>query len=453
MKIVVIGGVAAGTSAAARAKRLNPDAEIIIFERDSDISYSGCGLPYYISNIVEERDDIIIYTPERFEAKKGAKVKAQHSVEDILVDSKEVIVKDLLKNKEKKLKYDKLLIATGASSIIPPLPGVGLDNIFSLRNVHDADKIVDFIEVNNPKKAVVIGGGYIGLELTESLLEQNIDVSVVEKAEQILTNFDSDMADIVLEHLKEKGVEVITGDGITEFKGEENVEQVLTESGKELDCDFVVMSIGVKPNVELAQKAGVELGETGAIKVNSRMETSVSDIYAAGDCVESTHLLTGNPVWIPLGSTANKQGRVAGSTMMGVEGKFHGVLGTAISKVCDLAVARTGLTFAEAEAEGYEVVSSVIKSGNHSGYYPNYNKFTVKLIVEKDSGIILGAQVIGDAKFAGVDKRIDILVTAIHNQMKALELIDLDLAYAPPFSIPKDGVMVAGIVADKQRNK
>ncbi|TDX48406.1 FAD-dependent oxidoreductase [Orenia marismortui] len=453
MKIVVIGGVAAGTSAAARAKRLNPDAEIIIFERDSDISYSGCGLPYYISNIVEERDDIIIYTPERFEAKKGAKVKAQHSVEDILVDSKEVIVKDLLKNKEKKLKYDKLLIATGASSIIPPLPGVELDNIFSLRNVHDADKIVDFIEVNNPKKAVVIGGGYIGLELTESLLEQNIDVRVVEKAEQILTNFDSDMADIVLEHLKEKGVEVITGDGITEFKGEENVEQVLTESGKELDCDFVVMSIGVKPNVELAQKAGVGLGETGAIKVNSRMETSVSDIYAAGDCVESTHLLTGNPVWIPLGSTANKQGRVAGSTMMGVEGEFKGVLGTAISKVCDLAVARTGLTFAEAEAEGYEVVSSVIKSGNHSGYYPNYNKFTVKLIVEKDSGIILGAQVIGDAKFAGVDKRIDILVTAIHNQMKASELIDLDLAYAPPFSIPKDGVMVAGIVADKQRNK
>ncbi len=451
MKVVVIGGVAAGTSAAARAKRINPEAEIVIFERDSDISYSGCGLPYYISNIVEERDDIIIYTPEKFEAKKGAKVYSQNRVEDILIDTKEVVVRDLLTDKLNTVKYDKLLIATGAQSIIPPIAGVNLDNIFSLRNVHDADRIIDFIQVGPANKAVIVGGGYIGLELAESLLEHDIDVKVVEMADQILTNFDPDMAKIVAEHLEEKGVEVISNDAVSEFKGtSDGVRRVITKSGRELECDFSILSIGVEPNIQLATEIGLELGDTGAIKVSPQMETSIEDIYAAGDCVESKNLITNQGVWIPLGSTANKQGRVAGSSIMGVEDEFKGVLGTAITKVCDLAVARTGLTETEAKEQGYEVVSTIIKAGSHAGYYPSYTKINIKLVIDKGSGRILGGQIIGRE---GVDKRIDVLATAIYNKMKADELIDLDLAYAPPFSVPKDGLMIAGIVGEKIRNK
>ncbi|PRX34709.1 NADPH-dependent 2,4-dienoyl-CoA reductase/sulfur reductase-like enzyme [Orenia metallireducens] len=449
MKIVVIGGVAAGTSAAARAKRINPEAEIVIFERDSDISYSGCGLPYYISNIVEARDGVIIYTPERFEAKKGAEVKAQHSVEDILVDRKEIVVRDILRNEVKRVSYDKLLIATGASPIVPEIKGIDLDNIFPLRNVHNADRIIDYIQLNQPKKAVVIGGGYIGLELTESLLEYGIEVSVVEKAHQLLTNLDADMAEIVAEHLEAKGVELILGDGVVEFQGDKSVKRVITESGQELDCDFVILAIGVRPNTDLAKRAGIECGNTGAIKVNSKMETNIADIYAAGDCVESINLITGQPIWVPLGSTANKHGRVAGSNLCGVEDQFKGILGTAITKVCDLAVGCTGLTVREAEEKGYKVVSSVIKAGNHAGYYPGYTKINIKLVVEQDSGRILGGQIVGKD---GVDKRVDVLATAIHNEMKAAELIDLDLSYAPPFSVPKDGLMIAGLVTDKKRN-
>ncbi|WP_027340514.1 FAD-dependent oxidoreductase [Halonatronum saccharophilum] len=450
MKIVVIGGVAAGTSAAARAKRVNPEAEIIIFERDSDISYSGCGLPYYISDIVEGREDIIIYTPKRFEDKKGAEVRSEHLVEDILLDNKEVVVKDLKTDEVKNIRYDKLLIATGASAFLPPIKGSELEGIFPLRNVHNADTINKFISDKKPKSAAIVGGGYIGLEMAESLLDRGIEVSVVEMAEQILTNLDDDMAEIVHDHLKDKGVEVIVGDGAAEFEGDTMVEKVITQSGCKLKANMVILAIGVKPNVELAEKAGIEIGKTGAIKVNEKMETSVENIYAAGDCVESKSMITGNQVWIPLGSTANKQGRVAGSNLAGGNDRFKGILGTAITKVCDLAVGRTGLTQREAENEGYKVISSVVKAGNHAGYYPNYKKINIKLTVEKDSGQILGGQIIGED---GVDKRIDVLATAIHNKMKAHELIDLDLAYAPPFSVPKDGVMVAGIVADKKRNK
>ena len=448
MKIAVIGGVAAGTSAAARAKRKMPDAEVTIFEQDTDISYSGCGLPYYVSDLIEEREDVIIYTPQRFEEEKGVEVKSQHQVQEILADQKEIIVKNLIENKEKRINYDKLLISTGASPVDPPIDGSNLDNIFTLRNVNSADEIKNHIENNNPNKAVIIGGGYIGLEMAENLVNSDIDITVVEQAPQLLTNFDSDMAEIVENHLTENGVEVITNDGVAKFTGEKKVESIITQSGTEIDTDFVLLAIGVKPNVKLAKEAGVEIGKTGAIKVNSKMETSQKDIYAAGDCVESKHMLTGDPVWIPLGSTANKQGRVAGSNLAGLDGEFKGVLGTAISKVCDLAVARTGLIVKEAKEAGYEVVTSKIKTRNHASYYPNAKVITIKLVVEEETGLVLGAQIIGEE---GVDKKIDVLSTAIYNEMKADELIDLDLAYAPPFSIPKDGIMIAGLVADKQR--
>ncbi|MFO7819121.1 MAG: FAD-dependent oxidoreductase [Halanaerobacter sp.] len=448
MKIAVIGGVAAGTSAAARAKRKLPDAEITIFEQDTDISYSGCGLPYYISNLIEEREDVIVYTPQRFEEKKDVTVKSQHQVQEIKTQEKKIVVKDLTADKSEEVDYDKLLITTGASPIDPPIDGSELEHIFTLRNVNSADRIKKHIETDDPQEAVIIGGGYIGLEMAENLLERDLNVTVVEQAPQILTNFDAEMAQIVEEHLSDKAIKVITDDGVAKFKGKEEVEKVVTASGKEIKTDLVIMSIGVKPNVELAKEAGIEIGETGAIKVNSKLETSISDIYAAGDCVETEHIITGEKVWIPLGSTANKQGRVAGSNLAGSEDEFEGVLGTAISKVCDLAIARTGLTEEEAEEAGYQVVSSQIKTKNHAGYFPNAELITIKLVVDEETGLILGAQVIGKD---GIDKKIDVLATAIYNEMKADELINLDLAYAPPFSIPKDGVMVAGIVADKKR--
>lgn len=449
MKIAVIGGVAAGTSAAARAKRKLPEAEITIFEQDSDISYAGCGLPYYISDLIETREEVIVYTPQQFEEKKEVEVKTEHRVEKILPKEKKLMVRDLSTDEKQETNFDKLLISTGASPVVPPLPGIDLDNIFSLRSVNSADKIKNYIQQSEAQKAVIVGGGYIGLEMAESLLEQNIEVTVIEMADQILTNFDSDMAKIVADHLQDKGVEVITNDGVAEFNGDKQVNKVITNNGREVAADCVLLSIGVKPNVELAKEAGIELGSTGAIKVNSQMETSVSDVYAAGDCVETTHLITEEPVWIPLGSTANKQGRVAGSNLAGIEAEFEGVQGTAITKICDLAVARTGLTVSEAKKAGYEVVTSTIEAPNHAGYYPNYHKMTIKLVVNKVNGRILGGQIIGED---GVDKRIDVLVTAIHNQMKAEELIDLDLAYAPPFSVPKDGLMIAGLIAEKKRN-
>jgi NADPH-dependent 2,4-dienoyl-CoA reductase/sulfur reductase-like enzyme len=448
MKIAVIGGVAAGTSAAARAKRKMPDAEITIFEQDTDISYSGCGLPYYISDLIEDREDIIIYTPQSFATEKGVEVKSQHQVQEILPKEKAILVTDIVAEEEKKINYDKLLISTGASPIDPPIEGADLDNIFTLRNVNSADKIKKFITNNNPSKAVIIGGGYIGLEMAENLVNSEIDITVVEQVNQLLTNFDSDMAQIVEDHLIDNNVEVITNDGVEKFTGEQEVDTVITSSGREIKTDLVLLAIGVKPNVKLAKEAGVELGKTGAIKVNSKLETSQPNIYAAGDCVESRHIITDNPVWIPLGSTANKQGRVAGSNLAGLNGEFKGVLGTAISKICDLAVARTGLTEREAIKAGYQTVTSTIKTKNHASYYPNDKLITIKLVVAEETGLVLGAQVIGED---GVDKKIDVLATAIHNGMKANQLIDLDLAYAPPFSIPKDGVMIAGLVAEKQR--
>ncbi|MGM0471667.1 MAG: FAD-dependent oxidoreductase, partial [Bacillota bacterium] len=380
---------------------------------------------------------------------KGVEVKIKHSVQEIRPDDEQVVVRDMINCETKEVSYDKLLLATGAKPIVPSLTGVELDNIFTLRNVNSADQIKQFIMQNSPEQAVIVGGGYIGLEMAESLLEQNLDVTVVEMADQILTNFDSDMAAEVKEHLVEEGVEIITGDGVAEFKGRDEVEEVITSSGRKIATDFVLLSIGVRPNVELAQECGIELGTTGAIKVNSQLETSQDNIYAAGDCVESRHLITDNPVWIPLGTTANKQGRVAGSNLAGASDEFKGVLGTAITKICELTVARTGLTAKEADEAGYEYETTTIKASNHAGYYPNYSQMKIKLVINAENGVVLGGQIVGRD---GVDKRIDVLATVIYNQMTADELIDLDLAYAPPYSVPKDGIMIAGLVADKERD-
>ncbi len=447
MKIAVIGGVAAGTSAAAKARRKNKDAEIVLFERDEDISYAGCGLPYYISGVVENREKVVINTAEEFGKKYNVDLRTSHEVLNIDKENKKLKYKDLNTSKTDEYSYDKLIITTGATPILPPIPGHELENILPLRTVGDADKIKEVLTNKDINKATIVGAGLIGLEMAESFKESGLEVTVIEKLPHVLPIISDDMSEIVENHLKENDVNLITGDGVKEFSGNKEVKKVITENDKEIESDLVLMSIGVKPNVELAKKAGIEIGETGAIAVNEKMETSVKDIYAAGDCAESKDLITNKAAWVPLGSTANKQGRTAGENAAGGNYSHKGILKTGITKVFDLTVARTGLLENEAKENGYEVVKVKIKAPDHAGYYPDVKPLEIEGIFDKNSNEIIGATVIGEN---GADKRIDVLNTAIYSGLTANDLFQVDLAYAPPYSTSKDAVAVLGMVAEKK---
>ena len=447
MKIAVIGAVAAGTSAAAKARRTNKDAEIVVFEKGTEISYAGCGLPYYISGVTASRDQLLAFTPDSFAEKYQLELKTKHEVKEINPDKKMIYFQDLAEDKEGSYEYDKLIIATGASAIKPPFKGLDLENIYTLRSVESADQIKEAVDSGEIKKATIIGAGLIGLEMAEAFSELGIEVTVVELQEQVLPQFSREMADIIAEHLKEKGVELILGDGVDHFEGSKRLEKVVTSSGKEVESDLALLSIGVKANSKLAEEAGVEIGETGAIKVNERMETNIKDIYAAGDCAESTDLMTNKNVWIPLGSTANKQGRTAGENAAGGSAEHYGILKTGITKIFDLTAATTGLTLEEAEKEDIDAVEVKIKARNHAGYYPGAEAINLKGVFDRENGVIVGAEVIGGS---GSDKRIDVLATAVYNRMTADELFQVDLAYAPPYSNAKDPVAVLGMVAEKK---
>lgn len=447
MKIAVIGAVAAGTSAAAKARRTDRDAEIVVFEKGTDISYAGCGLPYYISGVTPSRDKVVLNTAQDFKEKYNVDVRLQHEVIKINKDLKKVIYKNLNTGEKGDYSYDKLIIATGASPVKPPFPGLNLENIFTLRSVESADQIKVAVSREEVKKATIIGAGLIGLEMAESFSELGIEVTVIELEDQVLPPFSKEMAEIVAEHLKEKGVELILDDGVDHFEGQNRVEKVVTASGREVEADLALLSIGVKANSKLAEEAGIEIGETGAIKVNEKLETSNKDIYAAGDCAESTDLLTNNDVWIPLGSTANKQGRTAGENAAGGDYKHYGILKTGITKIFDLTVARTGLSLEEAKKEDIDAVAVKIKAHNHASYYPGTAPIHLRGIFDRENGVIVGAEVIGGN---GADKRIDVLATAIYNRMTAGELFQVDLAYAPPYSGPKDAVAILGMVAEKK---
>lgn len=447
MKIAIIGGVAAGTSAAAKARRVDSNTEIVLFEKDKDISYAGCGLPYYISGVTSTRDKVVINTPEEFIKKYEVDVRVRHEVTEILPGKKLLKYKDLDQEKTGEYRYDKLIITTGASPVIPSIPGIELDNILQLRTVGDADRIKNIIEDQNPDKATIVGAGLIGLEMAESFKESGLEVTVIEKLPHVLPQFSADMAEIVEEHLKEKGVKLILGDGVKEFTGNKTVKKIYSEKGQKIETDLVLISIGIRPNVELAEKAGIKIGKTGAIAVNKKMETSQPDIYAAGDCAESIDLITEKPVWVPLGSTANKQGRVAGENATGGNYEHDGILKTGITKIFDLTVARTGLSEKEAKEEGFDVITTKIKAANHAGYYPDLERLHLKGVFDKKTGRIIGAEVIGKT---GADKRIDVLSTAIYSKLTARDLFQIDLAYAPPYSTPKDPVAVLGMVAEKK---
>jgi len=440
MRLLVIGAVAAGTSAAAKARRNDEDAEIVIYERDTHISYSGCGMPYYIGGVVENAEELTPRNPEFFRNKYNVDIRTEHEVLRIDKDNKELEIRNLVSGEVFTDRYDKLIMATGASSVIPPIKGNNLSHVFSLRNINDMYRIKHHMINQSPRKAVIIGSGFIGLEMAENLKGMGMSVTIVELLPQVSPSLDADMAVMVEKHLEEKGVRVITGvlaDEITE-------NEVLLSNETRLDADMVILATGVRPNVKLALEAGIKLGETGAITVDRFMETSEKDIYAAGDCIEQYHAVTGKPVYRPLGSTANKTGRMAGNNAAGGKLEFRGVLGTGIYKVFDLTVAQTGLSEIEAKKEGYDIsVSHNIKPDRPE--YMGGKEMVIKSVADKTDGRLLGVQIIGEQ---GVDKRIDVFVALITFGAKVQDLFHLDLAYAPPFSTTKDPVMYTGMIQE-----
>jgi NADPH-dependent 2,4-dienoyl-CoA reductase/sulfur reductase-like enzyme/rhodanese-related sulfurtransferase len=440
MRIIIIGAVAAGTSAAAKARRNTEDALIVIYEKDSFISYSGCGMPYYLGGKVESVQELTPRSPAFFKSKYNVDIFTQHQVLAIRPNEKAVEVKNLLTGETFIDHYDKLVIATGARATVPPIKGREGDHVFTLRNIGDMNRIKSFIDTRRPRSAAIIGAGFIGLEVCENLKKLGMGVTILEKLPQVTPGLDGDMAVYVEEHLKKNGVFVLTGASVAEI----TKDSVLLSDGSAVPADMVLVSTGVRPNSELAADAGIELGVASAIRVNERMQTNVQDIYACGDCTEQFHLVTGKPVYRPLGSTANKTGRIAGDSVTGGDLAFRGNLGTGIFEVFGMAVAQTGLSQREATEQGYEtVVCHNIKPDRPE--YMGGKEMVIKAVADNATGRLLGVQIVG---FSGVDKRIDVFVTAISLKAKAEDLFYLDLAYAPPFSTTKDPVMYTGMILD-----
>lgn len=443
-RILIIGAVAAGTKAAAKIKRENPAAEVVVVTKDRDISYAGCGLPYFIGGLIEERKELIVKTPEDFEAATGAAVWTLCEATKIDPKEKTVKIENLLTKEETLFSYDKLVIATGASPFVPPIPGRELKGVYTLRTIDDAVAIREAVDRGSAKKAVIVGGGFIGLEVAENLKDQGVEVSIVELVPHILPPFDEEMALYAQNYIQEQGVNIYTQEKVAFLEGAEGkIQRVITDQ-REIEADLVVLSVGVRPNAALAKEAGIEIGTTGAIKTNAFMETSIPDIYAVGDCAETKHLVTGAPAWIPMGSTANKMGRVAAINLADTgKERLPGVLGTTIVKLFKLNAGKTGLSERDAKKAGYQVETAIVPANDRAHYYPGYREIITKLIVDKKSHKVLGAQVVGEGV---VDKPIDILATAITLGARVEDIEKLDLAYAPPFSMAMASTIVAASV-------
>ncbi|OGP94986.1 MAG: hypothetical protein A2157_03030 [Deltaproteobacteria bacterium RBG_16_47_11] len=441
-RLVVIGGVAAGPKAAAKARRCDPEMEIVIYQEEDEISYAGCGLPYYTSGVIGERDELISRTPGQF-ALEGIRVLKNRRIEKIDVQNHRVSGRKIGSGETFTDHFDRLVLATGASPIRPKIEGIDLNNIFYLRSIFDADAFTQQIRSESIRNGVIVGGGYIGLEMAESLVHLGKNVTIVELAPQILTLFDEDFAGILRQYLEKKGIKIFTSEGIQALRGKEGKVTHVQTAARELEAEAVLMSLGIRPQVDLAKDAGLKMGETGAIWVNEKMETSAEGIYSAGDCAETTHLVTGKKVWVPLGSTANKQGRVVGANVCGGNATFPGVMGTTVFKTFDFNVAKTGLSMREAEKEGFHPLQAVVRGYDRAHYYPGGKESTLKLIAEKETGRILGGQAVGEGPS---DKFIDILAMALHGRMTCRELASVDLAYAPPFSPALSPVIVAANV-------
>lgn len=441
---MIVGGVAGGATSAARARRIDEHSEIIMFERGEFISFANCGLPYYIGGEIKKRDNLLLTTPDDFRSRYRIDVRTFSEVIDIDLKKKEVTVKDLKSGSTYKETYDRMILSPGAEPLRPPIEGIDLEHIYQLRNIPDTDRIKAFVDSGKVKSAVIVGGGFIGLEMAESLASREVRVTIVEMLNQVMAPLDYEMAAMVQDHLKEKGVRLMLANGVTRFSRHGDGLAVSTTNGEEISCDMVLLSAGVKPESMLAKKSGLELNDRGGIVVNDSLQTSDPFIYATGDAVEIKDFVTGFKTMVPLAGPANKQGRIAADNVMGRQSVFRGVLGTAVVKVFGLTVASTGQSEKNLKRNSIPHLKSHTFSNSHASYYPGAEFMGIKLLFSPGNGKVLGAQIVGGK---GVDKRIDVLATAIKGGMTVYDLEELELAYAPPYSSAKDPVNMAGFVA------
>ena len=443
MKVVIVGGVAGGATAAARLRRLDENAQIVMIERSGYVSYANCGLPYYIGGTITDRAKLTLQTPQSFRNRFDIDARVRQEVISIDRRARTVTVRRLDDGVEYIESYDKLILSPGARPSIPPLPGVDAEHLFTLRTVEDTYRIAEFIEREQPRRATVVGAGFIGLEMAENLRERGLEVTVVQRGGHVMPIFDSDMASLLHNHLREHGVELLLEADVTGFQETAGSISTSLADGRVLKSDLVMLSIGVAPESALAREAGLELGLHGSIKVDAHMRTSDPDIYAVGDAVEVTNVVSDSPALIALAGPANKQGRIAADNICGRASEFAGSQGSSVLKLFELDAAATGLTLTAARNAGIDADAVILSPANHATYYPGAETMTLKVVFDREGGRVLGAQAIGRG---GVDKRIDVIAVAIRARMTAADLTELDLAYAPPYSSAKDPVNMAGFM-------
>lgn len=448
-KVLIVGGVAGGASAAARLRRNDETVEIIMFEKGEYISFANCGLPYYIGGSIEERSALLVQTPKAMKDRFNIDVRVNSEVVSIDKEAKTVTVKNHESQEEYVESYDVLVLSPGSLPLRPPIPGIDSPNVFSLWNIPDTDAVKGYVTTLKPKRAAVIGGGFIGLEMAENFHDLGIEVSVVEMANQVMAPIDYEMASIVHNHLRNKDVQLYLEDGVKSFDYKDGVTTITLQSGKAVEADIVMLSIGIRPQGELAKAAGLQMNERGGIVVDEYLMTSDPSIYAVGDAIEVTDFVTGQKTMVPLAGPANKQGRIAANNICGKKEKYKGTQGTAIAKVFDLAVASTGLNEKTLKRSGKEIGKdyqvSITHSKSHAGYYPGSTMMAVKMIFEPTTGKVLGTQIVG---YGGVDKRIDVVATAIRYGGTIQDLMELELAYAPPYSSAKDPINMAAFAVE-----
>lgn len=445
-KVLIIGGNAAGMSAASAVKRLSRESHVIVLEKDAYISYASCSLPYYISDDVRSVEKLFAVTADEARKERGIDVRLFKEATEIDIGGKRVIAKDVKSGSLESYDFDKLVIATGASPIIPNFEGVNLKGIFTLRNINDGIAIKNFISDRRPKEAVIVGGGYIGLEMSESLKKRGLNVTVVEKMDRLLGTMEKELSEKVESVLEREGIRVLKNVSVKGFYGKEGYVRSVALDSNEIPCDMAILSIGVRPNTDLAKRAGIELGVAQSIRVDSFMRTNYEDIYACGDCAEAIHLVTGKRVYIPLGTTANRQGRIAGENVAGKRTEFKGVFGTSMTKIFDLEVARTGLSSIEAEKDNLNFFRVIVTGSSRSRAYPEGKPLTVIYIVERNTGLLLGAQLVGEE---GAALRVDTLAGCIYAKMTVHDVASIDLGYAPPFATVWDPILIAANEAIK----
>ncbi len=445
MKVVIVGGVAGGATAAARIRRLDEGAQVIVLERSGYVSYANCGLPYYVGGVIRDREELTLQTPEKFQNRFCVEVRTRHEVTAINPVEKKVTVCALETGESYEESYDKLLLSPGAKPVKPDFPGMDSDRLFTLRTVEDTLRIREFIESQTPKTAVLVGGGYIGLEMAENLMEMGVQVTIVQRPSQLMNTLDYDMAAFVHAKMREKGAALKFGSDVTGFEKHEGFIEVCLRNEEPIQADMAVLAIGVRPDTDIAAQAKIKLGMKGSILVNDRMETSEPDIYAVGDAIQVHHSVSGLDALISLAGPANKQGRIAADNICGGDSCYHGSMGSSVIKVFDMTAASTGLTEKAAKAAGISYEKIVLFPLSHAEYYPGAKAMAMKVVFEKGTLRLLGAQIIG---YDGADKRLDVLAVAIHAGMRADFLKDLDLAYAPPYSSAKDPVNMAGFMVE-----